>query len=224
MFAMVMNQQMAVFASFASESKLQVYGAVTLFFSILFGGYIIPLDTIPTYFYWAYWINPFAWAYNAMIVNEVYSGRYENPERLLIENGLVGPDGSPFSKDWIGWSLIFMGVFFLFCWILTALGLAYTRNSGEMVAPEKAELPMEKDVDGEQDASTTTRIDIPFKPVTLSVKDLCYEVTASTSNNKLMLLKNVNGIFHPGRLCALMGSTGAGCVTRTVTSIGLLFR
>ena len=69
-FASLMNQQMAMFASFATEAKLQVYSAITLFFAILFSGFIVPVDTIPSFFLFLYWLNPFAWAYNAALARK----------------------------------------------------------------------------------------------------------------------------------------------------------
>ena len=55
LFALLSNQQMAMFASFASESSMQVYGAVVLLLGILFGGFILAPDTIPKYYWWIYW-------------------------------------------------------------------------------------------------------------------------------------------------------------------------
>jgi ABC-type multidrug transport system ATPase subunit len=211
-FAMLMNQQMAVFASFATESQLQVFGACTLFFAILFSGFIIPLNTIPVYYEWIFWWNPFAWAYNAMVMNEVYSGRWENPEALLRANGFVYANGEVFTREWIGWSITYMVIYFLVCCVLTALGLTYGGRSSGVARPVKK--PIDDDEDEVvQDPNSSGRLNIPFTPLTLAFQDLCYEVKASTSNERLMLLKNVNGVFRPGRMCALMGTSGAGKTT-----------
>jgi ABC-type multidrug transport system fused ATPase/permease subunit len=214
-FATLMNQQMALFASFGTNAQVQVYGACTLFFAILFSGFIIPLDTIPNYFSWIYWLNPFAWAYNALILNEVYSGRWSNPDAILIANGFVKSDGSVLDAAYIGWGVLYMTIYWIVCCICTALGLTYATDSNGAGAV------LEKIVDS-GDVQETNQdqsiIVIPFKPLTLSFQNLCYEVTASTSKEKLMLLKNVNGIFHPGRMCALMGSSGAGYVFRSLTA------
>ena len=203
-FASLMNQQMAMFASFATEAKLQVYSAITLFFAILFSGFIVPVDTIPPYYLVFYWINPFAWAYNALVVNEVYSGGEEDPAAVLVANGFVTADGQVFDRSWIGWSILYMIVYWLLCTIGTALGLTYWRaKSKGSSAPKTTER-----TEGEN--GTTPKIEIPFKPLILSFQNICYEVTASTSSDKLLLLKNVNGIFRPGRMTALMGTSGAG--------------
>ena len=206
-FSCLMNQQMAMFASFTTDAKLQGYSAITLFFAILFSGFIVPVDTIPWYYLIFYWINPFAWAYNALIVNEVYSGGEEDPQAALIANGFVTPQGEAFGTAWIGWSIIYMFIYWGLCTVGTALGLTYWRAAVKASsAPKTIETVDEaRDYNEEMD-----RMEIPFKPVTLSFQDLSYEVTASTSKDKLMLLKSVNGIFRPGRMCALMGTSGAG--------------
>ena len=43
---------------------------------------------------------------------------------------------------------------------------------------------------------------------TLTFKDVNYVVTASTSNDKLHLLKGISGYFAAGKMTALMGSSG----------------
>lgn len=52
--------------------------------------------------------------------------------------------------------------------------------------------------------------DIQFVPVTLSFSDICYDVIASKGKENIRLLNNVYGMFEAGRMCALMGSSGAG--------------
>jgi hypothetical protein len=47
---------------------------------------------------------------------------------------------------------------------------------------------------------------IPFKPVTLSFEDVSYNVTASKGGTTLRILNHVDGIFAPGKMCALIGS------------------
>jgi ABC-type multidrug transport system ATPase subunit len=49
-FALCMQQQLSVFASFTSESGLQVCSAIILLLFILFGGYIVAPDTIASTF------------------------------------------------------------------------------------------------------------------------------------------------------------------------------
>jgi len=61
-FAILMSQQLAVFASFASAGTMQALSACLVLLLILFCGFIISPNTIPDYYYyWIYWWNPFAW-------------------------------------------------------------------------------------------------------------------------------------------------------------------
>lgn len=60
----------------------------------------------------------------------------------------------------------------------------------------------------EEDVDVST-VEIPFQKVNLTFKDIHYTVTASTSNEKLELLKGVDGFIEAGKMTALMGSSGA---------------
>jgi ABC-type bacteriocin/lantibiotic exporter with double-glycine peptidase domain len=100
------------------------------------------------------------------------------------------------------------------CAVGTGAGLTYVRDAGGAAPPKPVAEQMAND--NEEDDEVTT--EIPFKPVSLSFSDICYEVTASTSNEQLKLLNNVNGVFRAGRLCALMGSSGAGKTTLMVSN------
>jgi hypothetical protein len=93
----------------------------------------------------------------------------------------------------------------LLCVVFTALGLTFVRKTGGK-APDVSNKVAndEKRIEGEQEEEEGSKVEIPFTPVTLSFQDLGYEVTASTSKEKLMLLKKVNGVFRPGQMCALM--------------------
>jgi ABC-type bacteriocin/lantibiotic exporter with double-glycine peptidase domain len=69
---------------------------------------------------------------------------------------------------------------------------------------------------GELEEEIVDEVNVPFKPVTLTFEDVCYDVKASTGKETLRLLHNVNGVFAAGRMCALMGSSGAGKTTLLV--------
>jgi ABC-type multidrug transport system fused ATPase/permease subunit len=213
-FALLMNQQLAVFASFASASTLQACSACLLLLLILLGGFIIAPDIIPNYLIWIYWWNPFAWTYRALIVNEFRSASYEDPDEILITLGFVLENGDPFGQEWVGYSFAYLIPYLVLCAVLTGLGLTYVKDAGGAAPdPMAGHTPNENGEDDEDDRAT---IEIPFKAVDLSFSDICYEVKASTSKKQLKLLNNVNGIFRGGRLCALMGSSGAGKTTLMV--------
>ena len=156
------------------------------------------------YYYWAFWINPFAWAYRALIVNEFRSGRWEDPEAVLERLGFTLPGGSPYGDSWIAWSFVYMGFYFVAATVLCAVGLTLARERIE------SKTLQQDDKTERQSTGETSQDHVPFIPVTLSFHDICYDVVSSTGNEKLRLLHNVNGIFQPRRMCALMGSSGAG--------------
>lgn len=205
-FSLLMNQQMAVFASFANGGDMQVYGACTLLLGMLFGGFIVPPSSIPFYYVWIYWWNPFAWAYRSLILNEFLTPQWPDSNQILVSNGFVNHKDEAFGDAWIGYGYYYMLIYFGLCCVGSALGLTFVRNTGKQ-APE----PKNDTYDTEPEQ--VDAIHIPFTPVTLSFHDISYEVTASTSSEKLMLLHSVNGIFRPGEMCALMGSSGAGKTT-----------
>mmetsp|Transcript_4399 Transcript_4399/g.11080 ORF Transcript_4399/g.11080 Transcript_4399/m.11080 type:complete len:1493 (+) Transcript_4399:44-4522(+) len=206
-FAFTMQQQLAVFASFSTTSGLQVLSAITLLYFILFGGFIVAPDTIPDFYLWAYWINPYAWANRALVINEFSSDRWEDPDEILIRLGYTLPrSNEAYSTEWIGWSFLFMGLYYILCTILCAVGLTL---SGEKVVSKTLQFDDKPATEG----SGQQEFHVPFVPVTLSFHDISYEVTASTGSDKLRLLNNVNGLFKPGRMTALMGTSGAGKTT-----------
>lgn len=200
LFSLVMQQQLAVFAAVASSSGLQVYSSILLLFLILFGGFIVSPEAIPHYWSWVYWWNPFAWAYRAIIINEFRSARWENPDASLERVGYRREQG----QEWVGFAFIYMGLYFVLCCVLTALGLTYIRNATSGRPGSK----LSKTTGSEENSQP--RINIAFTPVDLTFQDICYDVSASKGKGTLRLLNNVNGIFRRGRMCALMGSSGAG--------------
>lgn len=135
-------------------------------------------------------------------MNEFYSGRWENADQILLNDGFVGYDGVPYGREWIGYAFAYMSGYWILCSTLSAVCLTYCRPaSGSQSSAAPVVTP-----GVESDSKSTKAIQIPFKPVTLSFRTVCYEVVASTSTEKLRLLNEVSGIFRPGRLCALMGS------------------
>jgi hypothetical protein len=202
-FAILMNTQLSLFASFGSAAQVQVYSSVTLLTMMLFGGFILPPDTIPHYFLWLYWWNPFAWAYRALVVNEFWNDRWDDPNKILRDAGFVDPTKQIYRTDWIGYSFLVMIPYILLCCTLSAVCLTYSGDHGSTNA-ESVSTKANRASESENDISAA--VEIPFKPVKLSFNNMCYQVTASTTSEQLSLLNNVSGIFRPGQMCALMVS------------------
>lgn len=56
--------------------------------------------------------------------------------------------------------------------------------------------------------------DLPFTPVAMSFRDVRYRVPQPGARaGEIELLRGISGCFRPGRLCALMGASGAGKTT-----------
>ncbi|KAK4395202.1 ABC transporter G family member 29 [Sesamum angolense] len=53
-------------------------GSLTLLLVFLLGGFILPVDQIPVWWRWAYWVSPLSYGYNAVTVNEMFASRWMN--------------------------------------------------------------------------------------------------------------------------------------------------
>jgi hypothetical protein len=201
-FTFLMQQQLAVCASFASAGNLNAYNAGVVLFLILFGGFIVPPVTIPPFFSWLYWWNPFAWTYRALIVNEFYSGRWDNPEKLLSNAGFDDYSGFPYSSEWIPLSFCYTVPYSLACIALSGLGLTSRRTND--IRPSSGE-PRVRGIN-DRKGDSRAEVQIPFKRVTMAFRDISYVVKASKADGTKNILSNVSAVFRPGRLCALMGS------------------
>lgn len=177
------------------------------------GGFIVPPNVIPDYYRWIYWWNPFAWAYRALLVNEFQSASYSDGDAILAQMGfLYGKDlDKIFGQEWVMYWFFYMVPHFAFCVLLTALGLTYARSSPSTTST-KSERKIATADKEQQEIARSKKVQIPFKPVTITFEDICYDVKSSTGNDQLRLLNNVNGIFRSGRMAALMGSSGKGIV------------
>lgn len=158
------------------------------------------------------------------MINEFRSGRWSNPDEILMNSGFTNRrTGEAYGEEWIGYAFAFTIPYSLLCTVLTALCLSRVRgNAGSSSAAGNVDstanhglsVNASTAVDGEpeQPQAEKTNIEISFNPVTLSFHDVCYDVTASTSSEKLRLLNNVNGIFRSGRMCALMVRKMSPCM------------
>ena len=103
-------------------------------------------------------------------------------------------------QGWLGYSFAFLVPYTLVFGIITWQALKYIRVEQDRPT-----------IDGKVSIGVTKKteeLSIPFTPADVSFDNLVYEVTASTSKDKLRLLNEVSGVFRAGRMCALMGSSG----------------
>lgn len=138
-------------------------------------------------------------------MNEFDSGKYEEMqgngltegENILIRFGMVH-NGEPFTKEWVWYAVCFALGTGLVATILSVIFLTVIRfQTGKSLATDMGEAEEEAEVETEEVA-------IPFTKVDLTFKDIRYTVTASTSKEKLELLKGVDGVVASGKMTALM--------------------
>jgi hypothetical protein len=162
----------------------------------------------------------FAWVLRGLVVNEFDSGKYDElvnitssdgqvitvtqGEATIIRFGFTDSDDQAYTFEWAGW-----GILFGLSWCLVAL-LASTRLLTSIRFVTGGSLVTDKGDDEVEEIDEADIVKIPFKRVDLTFKDIHYTVIASTSDEKLELLKGVDGIIEAGRMTALMGSSGAG--------------
>ena len=196
--------------------KANVQGVGTFLYLLLTiaSGFIVYPIALPPYWKWLFWANPMAWAMQGMATNQFFSSNYNGYSceidgvlHTLGETALASPRGWQSSgMEWVGYTFAFLVPYIALFAGVTWLALKYIR-----IEPERQSL--KKKVNIGFPNKKTGEVNISFIPVDLSFEDLTYEVTASTTNEQLCLLNNVSGVFKAGRMCALMGSSGAGKTT-----------
>jgi ABC-2 type transporter len=193
-------------------TSAQALLAVTLILMLLFCGFTVQPNVIPAYYIWIYWINYFSWLFRAVVVNEFDSGRYNQlvnsptgeviteGEAILIRFGFVDGNDIPYTFEWVYWAILFsFGAAVVACCVAIfclsnirfATGQTLVTDTGT-AEPETIE-------------ETKDDVQIPFKKVDLTFKDIHYTVKASTSDEKLELLKGIDGVVQAGKMTALMG-------------------
>lgn len=188
--------------------KANVQGVGTFFVLIctLFGGFIVYPGTVPNFYIWLYWCNPMTWALQGLAVNEFSSSKYDvlgfGKEYLLSARGFQT------GREWIGYSFVYLIPYTL----LSTFILGYVMRKVR-IEPERSRIKKKTNVAIGSiivNEDSTKGMNLPFTPVDLTFDKLIYEVKASTGDEKLRLLNEVSGAFMAGRMCALMGSSGAG--------------
>jgi ABC-type multidrug transport system fused ATPase/permease subunit len=207
-FNFTMGQLFGLLASVASsKTVVQAGGAVILLLNSLFCGYLVAPTVIPSYYIWIYWCMPLAWVYRALLLNEYTASDYANGvgETILETWGFVYNEEA-FTREWIGYCFAYLFPFVVLCVAAAAIGLQYYRAE-----PKKSTSDIPKSTELKKEDESSAKDDT-FIPVNLTFNNLCYEVKSSVGNEHIQLLNNVSGMFSPGRMCALMGESGAGKV------------
>jgi hypothetical protein len=154
-----------------------------------------------------YWINFSAWALRGLAVNEFDSGKYDEPsgignstvgELTLSRFGFTDGNGEPFTFEWAWWSVLFS----ILCCILSVSASAFFLSKIRFETGRS--LANLKDDDEDEDDDAKEQIELPFQRVDLTFKDIRYTVKASVGDEKLELLKGLDGIVAAGKMTALV--------------------
>ncbi|XP_027337469.1 ABC transporter G family member 31-like [Abrus precatorius] len=214
-------------ASLARDMVLaNTFGTAALMIVFLLGGFIIPKGMIKPWWIWGYWVSPLSYGQKAISVNEFTATRWMKDS--AFGQGTVGSNilklYSLPTNDY--WYWIGMGVLIVYSLLfnnLVTVALTYLK-------------PLQKPrallLDDEEDSNETAKLKstnddnknkgmiLPFQPLTMTFHNVNYFVDMpkeiaqqGVADTKLKLLSNVSGVFAPGVLTALMGSSGAGKTT-----------
>jgi hypothetical protein len=158
---------------------------------------------------WVYWANIFAWGFRGLAVNEYDSGKYDFPSQvpgltqgqlILSELGFVDRDGKAYTFEWAGYSILFSLFISLASIVAASICLNYVRfATGKSLAHSN----MEANED-ENDEIKKTETELPFQEVNLTFSDIHYSVVSSIGNERIDLLKGVDGIVEAGKMTALV--------------------
>ncbi len=130
------------------------------------------------------------------------TGYFTQGQIVLWSWGFTNPDGLPFDEAWIGYGFAYLVPYALLCTLLIGVGLKFVRI-------EIRQSTVDKDVEDDGNDFQAESLNVPFTPVDLVFENICYEVPTSTGGGSLKLLNDVTGVLKSGRMCALMGSSGA---------------
>lgn len=231
---------LGLFRMMASISRDMIlantFGSAALLIVFLLGGFIIPKGMIKPWWIWGFWMSPLSYGQRAISVNEFTATRWM--ERSAFGNNTVGHNililHSIPTDDywyWIGVGVL-LAYALLFSNIVT-LALTYLnplRKAKTVIPLNVAEKNLALNGVGgggskfcppsaEEDSKKKGMI-LPFQPLTMTFLNVNYFVDMPKEmkmkglpEKKLQLLSNVSGVFSPGVLTALVGSSGAGKTT-----------
>ncbi|XP_052185165.1 ABC transporter G family member 31 isoform X2 [Diospyros lotus] len=241
MFLLFMTHQMALglFRMMASLARDMIvantFGSASMLVIFLLGGFIIPKAMIKPWWVWAFWLSPLSYCQRAIAVNEFSAQRWM--KRSAFGNTTIGYNvlqshGLPSDSFWY-----WLGVGVLLCFsvlfnILATIALTYLKPIKKAQAVIMDDLMEEGGADSGinnsglhpvtavKEGAKRKGMILPFQPLTMTFHNVNYFVdmpkemsSQGIQEKKLQLLSSVSGVFSPGVLTALVGSSGAGKTT-----------
>ncbi|XP_071737932.1 ABC transporter G family member 31-like [Rutidosis leptorrhynchoides] len=230
MFVLFAIHQMALglFRTLAAVARNMVisntFGSAALLVIFLLGGFIMPKDMVKPWWVWGYWVSPLSYAQNAISVNEFTATRWNTKHpgtNTTVGYSVLEIHDMPSDKYWYWLGVGVLLLYAVLFNIIVTLALAYLKpikNAQVVFTGDEANTELLPD-----NSSTGSRkrgMTLPFKPLSMSFHNVNYFVDMpkdmaleGVTERKLQLLSDVSGVFLPGVLTALMGSSGAGKTT-----------
>ncbi|KAJ9565282.1 hypothetical protein OSB04_001248 [Centaurea solstitialis] len=238
-FVLFSMHQMALglFRTLAAVARNMIisntFGSAALLVVFLLGGFIMPKEMIKPWWIWGFWVSPLSYAQSAIAVNEFTATRWNKKlpgTNTTVGNTVLRFHSLPTDDNWYWLGVGVLLLYALVFNIIVTLTLAYLNplKTAQMVLPDVAENNSTKAGAGNQPtpakANTGSRrqgMTLPFKPLSMTFHNINYLVDMpkdmmaleGITERKLQLLSDVSGVFLPGVLTALMGSSGAGKTT-----------
>nr|QVT92313.1 ABC transporter [Salvia miltiorrhiza] len=211
------------------------FGLFTLLMLFAMGGFVLSRNSVKKWWKWGYWSSPLMYAQNAILVNE-FTGHSWSKDINGTKLGVLVMESRGFFPEsywyWIGVGAS-IGFMFLFNFgFLICLTYLNSYDKKQAVLPEEDE---DAAIMGEAGGSRRRSISsgtseanenetrgmiLPFEPHSITFDNIKYSVdmpaemkALGANEDKLVLLKEVSGVFRPGVLTALMGVSGAGKTT-----------
>ncbi|KAL6967672.1 ABC transporter G member 31 [Sarracenia purpurea var. burkii] len=207
-------------------------GSASLLVIFVLGGFVIPKAMIKPWWVWAFWLSPLSYAQSAISVNEFTSTRWMKESAFgntTIGLNVLHSHSLPSAGYWYWLGVCVLLLYAVFFNIVATLALAYLKpiKKSQTIIPNDV---MEENSGIKQDSESSPAtikdgakqrgMILPFQPLTITFHNVNYfvdmpkEMTLrGIQEKKLQLLSDVSGVFSPGVLTALVGSSGAGKTT-----------
>ncbi|RLN48960.1 hypothetical protein BBJ28_00023002, partial [Nothophytophthora sp. Chile5] len=123
---------------------------VILLLFVLFAGFIVSKDAIPTWLVWLYWIDPVAWTVRSIAVSQYQSREFDvcvygGVNYCMTFNQTLGEYSLslfdvPKEQVWVGYGIMFLATMYIILMLMSFYALEYHRYE----RPEHIALPKEE--------------------------------------------------------------------------------
>ncbi|CAK7331242.1 unnamed protein product [Dovyalis caffra] len=179
------------------------FGSAALLIIFLLGGFIIPRAMIKPWWIWGYWVSPLTYGQRGISVNEFGAERWMKVCSIGLQKQFFQLSVASYM------SLRKAGT-------VASADATQENSDGNDARDREFELNQTSLHEGSKNKGMI----LPFQPLTMTFHNVNYFVDMpkemskqGITEKKLQLLSNVSGVFSPGVLTALVGSSGAGKTT-----------